>query len=422
MLHHLKLDAGKLYLGLQFFNGLSFSMIFVVASLYEATVAHLSGLQLVLVGTTVEVTILLFEVPTGVVADAYSRRLSVIIGFFMMGIAFVIEGLFPVFAMILLVQVIWGIGYTFTSGATQAWLSDEIGEENANRAFLRGNQFDLVGSLTGMLLAIPLGNIAVNLPILAGGLSVIVIAIALTLWMPEHGFKPARPEDRNTFQHMADILKKGFAVVRSRPALMSILGIGFIYGLYSEGWDRLWVKYLIDNFTLPGIFGMNEVAFFGFLRAGGMVMSILVTRQVEKRLDANHAPSISRAMLWITALLSAAIFTFAFSPALSVSVIAVLLVSITRNVMSPLYDAWINQRLDSDTRATVISMSGQVDAIGQATSGPVAALISLSSIRAAITVASLLLTPALPLIARANRLHAQDKDSLPAAQALEPVE
>lgn len=406
-----KLDPYKLYLGLQFLSGLFFSMIFVVASLYEATVAGLSGMQLVLVGTTVEVTILLFEVPTGIVADAYSRRLSIILGWFLMGIGFLIEGFFPVFSMILLTQVLWGIGYTFTSGATQAWLSDEIGEENANRAFLRGNQYGLAGSLIGMLLAIPLGNIAVNIPIVVGGFAVLGIGVVLLLFMPENGFKHTRPEDRNSFQHMADIFRKGLAAVRSRPILLSVLGIGFIYGLYSEGWDRLWVKYLVDNFSLPSLFGMNEVAFFGLLRAGGMLLSIFVTRQVEKRLDANHAPSIARAMVWITVLLSAAIFTFAFSPALAISVLAVMLVSITRNVMEPLYNAWINQRLDSDTRATVISMSGQVDAIGQIASGPVAAVISLSSVRAAITVASLLLTPALPLIARANRLHAADAGS-----------
>ena len=403
-----KLDAYKLYLGLQFLTGLFFSMMFVVMSFYEATVAGLSGMQLVLVGTTVEVTILLFEVPTGIVADAYSRRLSIIIGFFLMGIGFLVEGTFPIFSMILLTQVLWGIGYTFTSGAKQAWLSDEIGEENANRAFLRGNQYDLAGALIGMLIAIPLGNIAVNLPILLGGAAVLGIGVVLILFMPESGFHPVRPEERNSFQHMGDIFKKGLAAVRSRPVLLSVLGIGFIYGLYSEGWDRLWVKYLVDHFTLPSIFGMNEIAFFGLLRAGGMVLSILVTRQVEKRLDSNHAPSIARAMVWITILLSAAIFTFAFSPALAVGIAAVMLVSITRNVMEPLYNAWVNQRWDSDTRATVISMSGQVDAIGQIASGPIAALISLSSIRAAITMASLLLAPALPLIARANRLHAED--------------
>jgi DHA3 family tetracycline resistance protein-like MFS transporter len=406
-----KLDAYKIYLGLQFFTGLFFSMIFVVTSLYEATVANLTGTQLVLVGTALELTVLLFEVPTGIVADAYSRRISIIIGYFLMGLGFLVEGTFPVFGMILLTQLLWGIGYTFTSGATQAWLSDEIGEENANRAFLRGNQYDLAGALIGMLLAIPLGNLAVNVPILAGGAAVAGIGLFLLLFMPENGFKPTRAEDRNSFQHMGDIFKKGLTTVRSRPVLLSVLGIGFIYGLYSEGWDRLWVKYLVDNFTLPSILGMNEVAFFGFLRAGGMLLSILATRQVEKRLDANHAPSIARAMLWITVLLSAAILTFAFSPALAISILAVTVVSILRNIMDPLYNAWVNQRLDSASRATVISMSGQVDAIGQILSGPIAAVISLASVRAAITMASLLLLPAIPLIGRANRLHAEDVDS-----------
>jgi DHA3 family tetracycline resistance protein-like MFS transporter len=410
-----KFDATKIYLGLMFFNSMFFSMIFVVASFYEATVAHLTGLQLVLVGTTVEVTILLFEVPTGIVADAYSRRLSVVIGYFIMGWAFIVEGLFPAFLPIVLAQILWGLGYTFTSGSTQAWLSDEIGEQNANRTFLRANKFDLAGALVGMLIAIPLGNIAVNLPIITGGVLVSSIAVALTLVMPEHGFHPVRPENRNNWQHMGDIFQKGLAAIRQRPALMAVLGVGLIYGLYSEGWDRLWVKYLVDNFTLPSILGMNEVAFFGLLRAGGLILSILATRVAEKRLDSSHAPSIARAMMGITALLAVAILIFAFSPTLAVSIAAVWLVNITRNVMGPLYDAWVNQRLDSDTRATVISMSGQVDAIGQIASGPLAGVVSLWSIQAAITFAGLLITPALPLIGRANRLHVEENP------AVEPI-
>jgi DHA3 family tetracycline resistance protein-like MFS transporter len=402
-----------------FLTSLLFSMIFVVASLYEATVAGLSGLQLVLVGTTLEITILLFEIPTGIVADAYSRRLSVIIGYGIMGLAFVIEGLFPYFPTILLASGMWGLGYTFTSGAQQAWLSDEIGEENANRAFLRANQFDLAGAFIGMLIAIPLGNLAVGLPILTGGICLTLLALILALVMPEHGFHPVRPENRSNWQHMGDIFKKGLAAVRQRPALMAILGVGLIYGLYSEGWDRLWVKYLVDNFTLPSLFGMNQVAFFGLLRAGGMLLSILVTRQVEKRLDASHAPSIAKGMLWLTGLLALGIFTFALAPhlgvasGLAVAIAAVWLVSLTRNVLGPLYDAWVNQRLDSDTRATVISMSGQVDAIGQIASGPLAGLVSLWSLQAAITFASFLILPALPLIGRANRLHAEE---VPAAE------
>lgn len=400
-----KLPAYPLYLALSFLTSLFFSMIFVVMSLYEATVAGLTGLQLVLVGTTLEVVILLCEVPTGIVADAYSRRLSIVIGYFIMGAAFVIEGLFPYFGTILLASGLWGLGYTFTSGATQAWLSDEIGEEAANRAFLKANQFDLAGAFLGMLIAIPLGNLSVGLPILAGGAAILVFALLLAVFMPETRFAPAKPEDRNNWQHMGDIFKKGLAAVRSRPALMAVLGVGFIYGLYSEGWDRLWVKYLVDTFSIPSLFGLNEVAFLGGLRALGMLLSILVTNRVEKNLDASHAPSIAKGMFWLTGLLALAIFMFAFAPVLAVAVAAILLVSITRNVLGPLYNAWVNQRLDSDTRATVISMSGQVDAIGQIASGPLAGVVSLWSVQAAIAFASFLLAPALPLIRRANRLH-----------------
>ncbi len=405
-----KLPARPLYFSITFINSFFFSLIFTVMSYYEATVAGLSGLQLVLVGTALEISILLFEVPTGVVADAISRRLSIIIGFFIMGAAFIIEGLLPYFPTILLASAMWGLGYTFTSGAMQAWLSDEIGEADANRAFLQANRFTLAGALTGMLAVIPLGLISVNAPILAGAAGLLLCAVGLALFMPENGFTPTKPEDRNTWQHMGDLFTKGLDVVRSRPVLLAVLGVGFIYGLFSEGWDRLWVKYLVDTFGIPQLFGLNEVAFLGLLRAGGMVISIVVSRQFEKRIDNNHAPSIARVMLWLTGLLAVGIFAFAFSPALAVSVVAVWLVNTSRNVLGPLYNAWVNQRLDSQTRATVISMSGQVDAIGQLASGPLAGLVSVWSVQAAIAFAGFLLTPALPLIARANRMHDEGKD------------
>lgn len=79
-------------------------------------------------------------IPTGIVADTYSRRLSVIIGVFLTGLGFILEGSVPNFYAILVAQVLWGIGHTFISGALEAWLTDEIGEHNAGPAFLRGSQ------------------------------------------------------------------------------------------------------------------------------------------------------------------------------------------------------------------------------------------------------------------------------------------
>jgi MFS transporter, DHA3 family, tetracycline resistance protein len=128
MFRNLKVDATKVYLFIEFTASAFFSMMFVTMSLYEATVAGLLPYQLILVGTTLEISAFLFEIPTGIVADVYSRRLSIIIGYLLMGVGFLIEGLFPFFLPIILAQVVWGLGYTFTSGATQAWISDEVGE------------------------------------------------------------------------------------------------------------------------------------------------------------------------------------------------------------------------------------------------------------------------------------------------------
>ena len=75
-----KIDAYKLYIGLTFFNSLFFSMIFVVTSFYEVTVAGLSGLQLVLVGTTLEVVILLKSHIVAGLRAADSRRSKAAIG------------------------------------------------------------------------------------------------------------------------------------------------------------------------------------------------------------------------------------------------------------------------------------------------------------------------------------------------------
>ncbi len=405
MFNHLKVDASKVYLFIEFTASAFFSMMFVTMSLYEATVAGLTPLQLVLVGTTLEVSAFLFEVPTGIVADVYSRRTSIIIGYLLMGVGFLVEGLFPMFLPILIAQVIWGLGYTFTSGATQAWISDEVGEEPANKLFMRATQVGLVASLFGMGLAILIGANNVALPILFGATGVIVIGLVLIVIMPETGFQPAPKEDRNTWQHMWHTFNEGLKAVRARPRLMSILGVGLFFGLYSEGFDRLWVKHLLDTFDLPVIFGNNQVAFFAVLRIVAALLTILAVRFVEKRVDSGSPLAIGRAMFVVTGVVAVAMIGFAVSPFLSLTLGLYLVINIFRAVSTPLYSGWVNQKLDSNVRATVHSMAGQVDAIGQIGGGPSVGLVAkLFSVVAAIITSGFLLLPAMFLVGRANRI------------------
>ena len=91
-----RLDAVLVYLAIRCLGSVAFAMYAVVASVYRIVEAGLSPFELILVGTVLELSTFAFEVPTGVVSDVYSRRLSLIIGAFLVGAGFVIEGLFPV--------------------------------------------------------------------------------------------------------------------------------------------------------------------------------------------------------------------------------------------------------------------------------------------------------------------------------------
>ncbi|MBT3714098.1 MAG: MFS transporter [Anaerolineae bacterium] len=396
-------SATKIYLFIEVAASTFFPMIFVASSLYQVTVAGLTPLQLVLVGTALEVSAFIFEIPTGVVADIYSRRLSIIIGYILMGLGFMVEGFFPAFVPILLAQVIWGLGYTFTSGASQAWISDEIGEDKANKLFLRATRFGQYAALLGTGLAVLVGGENVAMPIRLGGTGVFLIGVALMLTMPETGFKPTPKEDRDTWGQMAYTFREGIKAVRARPRLKTILWIGLFYGLYSEGFDRLWVKHLIDNFELPALFMSNQVAFFGVVRAIGTVLTIIAMRSIEKRLDTSQPQAIGRAMLFVTGLISVSLIGYAISPLLIVTLGIFLLIMVLRRVAIPLYTSWVNQKLDSEARATVLSISSQVDAVGQIAGGPGVGLIAkLVSVIAALSTSGLLLTPALFLVRRAN--------------------
>jgi MFS transporter, DHA3 family, tetracycline resistance protein len=411
MLSNLKVNARTVYIFIEFSASVFFAMMFTVTSLYEATVAGLTPVQLILVGTTLEISAFVFEVPTGIVADVYSRRLSIIIGYILMGLGFLIEGFFPAFIPILLAQVVWGLGYTFTSGATQAWISDEIGEDDANKLFLRATQIGLFASLIGIGLATLVGANSVVMPLRVGAFGVMLIGVTLAVIMPETGFHPTPRENRTTWGHMWHTFKQGVDTVRAKPRLMSIVFIGLFYGIYSEGFDRLWVKHLLDKFELPILFGNNEVAFFAALRVAGTILTILTLRFVEKRVDSSSPLAVGRAVLVVTAAISLAMLGFALSPYLILALSLYLIISAARSVHIPLNTAWINQKLDSKVRATIHSMFGQVDAIGQMLGGPLVAVIAaVGSAVASLVTSSLLLTPALFFIRRANSQSGKEAD------------
>ncbi|MBZ0287006.1 MAG: MFS transporter, partial [Anaerolineae bacterium] len=79
-------------------------------------------------------------------------------------------------------------------------------------------------------------------------------------------------------------------------------------------------------------------------------------------------------------------------------------IGIARTLAGPLEETWINQHIDSNVRATVISMRSQVDAFGQIGGGPPVGFVGERlGIRAALVASGLILSPVLPLYLRLMR-------------------
>jgi MFS transporter, DHA3 family, tetracycline resistance protein len=415
-----RFDAVRVFYGMEFFDTLGAQAAFTVWAVYLVQDVGVNPLQLVLLGTVSEIAIFLFEVPTGVVADIYSRRLSIIIGIIVSGAAIVVLGLVPVYWVIVVAAILRGVGGTFMSGAWEAWITDEHGVDGIGRVFLRGNQFSYLGAIVGSGLGVAIATQALGAGIVFGGLVSVATGIVCIFVMPEHGFVRRPVEERTSpLRAMRSTAVTGGRLVRGNNILLLIVGITFFAGAASEGLDRLWEAHLIKDVGLPSLWGLDPVVWFGVFNIAGLAAGIVITSFLVPRFEHAENSKLAKALLGLTVLLSVSVVIFGLATSFVVAAIAYLVARLARRLKDPLYVTWLNKNVeDSSVRATVNSIASQSDAIGEVAGGPAIGVVgTVGSLRAALVATGLLLTPAIALYARALR-HGGSEPELEDAKAL----
>ena len=312
----------------------------------------------------------IFEVPTGVVADTRGRRFS-----FMLGAATLLMSTLLYLVMWNLHAPLWGwaiasillgLGFTFFSGATEAWLVDALtatgytgGLESVfGRAQVVSGGAMLVGSVAGGFIA-QLTDLGVPYIVRAGMLGVTLV---VAWWLmhdlgftPERGVSPVAAV-RTVISGAVD------GGLRNRPVRWLMLaapftvGVGF-YAFYA------FQPYLLELFGDPtayGIAGLAAAVVAGAQILGGLTVPY-VRRLFKRRTDALILGGV------VTVALMALIgLTTSFVVALALMTLWCLIFAMT----SPIRQAFINGLIPSQQRATVLSFDSLIGSTGGVVAQP----------------------------------------------------
>jgi MFS family permease len=200
--------------------------------------------------------------------------------------------------------------------------------------------------------------------------------------------------------------------------ILLLVGVELFMGMSAEAFDRLKEAHLLRNVGLPAVGSLDPVVWFGIFWLVGLLLGFLATGWLIKRFERHGRRLVTSALFTLTAMEMVAMLVFALTGSTWLAIAALLGVFFARDLANPLYTIWLNEQIrDSSVRATVLSISGQANAIGQAGGGPVLGVIGNAwGIRAALAIGAAVIAPALALYGRAIAHEGREPelDELPA--------
>ena len=306
-------------------GGISFSKIMILQAIFA-------------------VSIFLFEVPTGAIADRFGRKISLFLSGIIGCIAALIYISYPNFWIFALGEVLFGIGVTLSSGADQALLYDSLKqvkkEKQSKRIFGRWSTMSLIA----MMVAAPIGSViakyfGLTAPMLITSIPFLCMALwALTLKEP-----PVKMQDESK-----DYWKIFFSGLKyfKEHKILRILAFDFIF-IQIIAFIIIWLyQVVLKSFDF-------NIAGYGFVHAGIVLGEIIILNSFV------HLEKIFRGkkryLLFTSFIVGISYLVIAFASDVYIAIMGIILAGafgITRNV---LFQSYFNKFINSENRATVLS-------------------------------------------------------------------
>jgi MFS family permease len=410
----------RVYLTLTLGNTLAASFIWGINTLFLLD-AGLSNLEAFAANAFFTAGMVLFEVPTGVVADGWGRRVSFLLGTATLAgstyLYYLLWQLSAPFWSWAVVSVLLGLGFTFFSGAVEAWLVDALrfaGYEGGLETVLgRGLTVSgvamLVGSVAGGVIA-QVTNLGVPFLLRVG---VLLAMFIVAFWlMHDVGFTAER--STHPLQATRTVLTASIENgLKNPPVRYVMLAAPFSAGV------GIYVFYALQPFLL-GLFGDPHAYSIAGLAAAivagtqvlGGWLAPRIRRLVRKRTTVMILSSSVGAML-----LTLLGFTQVFWTALALLALWALVAA----AGTPVRQAYLNDMIDSKQRATVLSFDSLMGSSGGVVVQPLLGRAAdVYSYAASLTIGGLIELIAVPfLLASRRQDHQADQANAPASTSSE---
>lgn len=372
----------------------------------------------------------LFEIPTGVLADTRGRRTS-----FLLSVAVVLIGTLGYVGvaalgggllLFCLMSVVLGLGYTFYSGAVEAWLVDALqatgyaGE--LDHVFARGSMVSgaamLLGSIGGGLL----GSLDLALPFIGrAGLLAMVYGIAF-FTMHDLGFSPQPTTLKALPAEMRKIAQASITYGWQKQPVRLLIIAALINSLFMAWGFYAWQPYFL------ALLGQDLTWVAGVIAALIALATIVGNSLVEW--FTRYCGKRTTLLLWAAAIHTIAAVGVGLAGSFWLAVALYLVVMGTLGVWGPVRQAYMHQSIPSEQRASVISFDSLVSSggsmVGQIGLGRLAQTQSIAAGYIVGGFTTILALPVLLLLRRLNEpadliIGAAGKQGACAAQGLPNV-
>lgn len=411
----------RTYLTLVLLQTLAASLIWGVNTLFLLD-AGLSLTEAFVANAAFTAGMVLFEVPTGVVADAAGRRISFLLGagtLLVTTLAYL--GLWYIEAGIwwwIIASALIGLGFTFFSGATEAWLVDALEatgfEGSIESVFGRGQVAIGTATLLGTIGGGFLAQVDFSLPYLAR--SGLLLAVVVTAFVAMHdiGYEPER--GISVWSQVKSIVKASIRHgLGNRPVRMFMFAAPFSLGV------MIWVFYAFQPYLLE-LFGDPNAVYLSGIAAAVFAISQMIGGAVVNRVR-RLAESRSAVILAQIAVSSVALIGVGAAELLEIPIgfwVAIALLSVTAlgsALATPMQQAFLNDSIPSQQRATVLSFASLMGSGGGVVAQPALARVAdVYSLGLGYAVAGVLYAVQAPFIWAVRRM------GLPADQVAKPID